>query len=86
MPYAIQQNREKMWGNHWPGGEKMLPEVVAEEVSVQSWEIFLLFLCGLTTSSGSPMVGLSGELQSNRLGQEGRTVKRENNEVSRKGK
>jgi hypothetical protein len=32
------------------------------------------------------MVGLSGELQSNRLGQEGRTVKRENNEVSRKGK
>lgn len=47
----------------------MLPEVVAEEVSVQLWEIFLLSTCGLATSSQTP-VGFSGGILSNR--QEGR--------------
>lgn len=53
---------EKMCGHHRQGGEKMLPEVVAEEVSVQLWEILLLSPCGLTTSSQTLMVGLSGEI------------------------
>lgn len=59
-----------MCGYHSQGGEKMLPEVVAEEVSVQLWEIFLLSTCGLATSSQTPVVGLSGDVLSKR--QEGR--------------
>lgn len=59
-----------MCGYHSQGVEKMLPEVVAEEVSVQLWEIFLLSTCGFATSSRAPVVGLSGEILSNR--QEGR--------------
>lgn len=51
-----------MRGHHWRGGEKMLLETVAEAVSVKLWEIFVLFPCGLATSSQTPMVGLLGEM------------------------
>lgn len=41
MSYATQQNIKAMCGHHWQGGEKILLEVVAEEVSVQLWDFFL---------------------------------------------